>query len=91
MVPIKVTRDDEEGNSFNNTCDVAKSQSFSAIVDLTWGGWYEMKMEAQKNGMPYVRLEGANHQFVKVKRNELKRTRGKNETLCKIFTILLTL
>ena len=70
MVPIKVTRDDEEGNSFNNTCDVAKSQSFSAIVDLTWGGWYEMKMEAQKNGMPYVRLEGANHQFVKVKSSE---------------------
>ena len=69
MVPIKVTRDDEEGNSFNNTCDVAKSQSFSAIVDLTWGGWYEMKMEAQKNGMPYVRLEGANHQFVKVNKS----------------------
>ena len=69
MVPIKVARDDEDGNSFNNTCDVAKSQSFSAIVDLTWGGWHEMKMEAQKNGMPYVRLEGANHQFVKVNKS----------------------
>ena len=65
MVPVKVDRD-VKGPFYNDTCNVAKSQSFSAIVDLTWGGWHEFKMEAEKNGMPYIRLEGANHQFVKV-------------------------
>ena len=25
-----------------------------------------MKKEAESNGMPYIRLEAANHQFVKV-------------------------
>ena len=48
---------------------ISDSKQGSAIVDLTWGGWHEMKMEAQKNGMPYVRLEGANHQFVKVNKS----------------------
>ena len=67
MVPVKVDRD-VKGPFYNDTCNVAKSQSFSAIVDLTWGGWHEFKMEAEKNGMPYIRLEGANHQFVKVSR-----------------------
>ena len=55
----------QEAN-YNSTCDVAKSDSFSAIIDLTWGGWDDFKMEAEKNGMPYIRFEAANHQFVKV-------------------------
>ena len=65
VVTAEVNRDDEVA-SFNNTCNVANSQTFSAIIDLTWGGWDDMKKEAEKNGMPYLRLEAANHQFVKV-------------------------
>ena len=45
---------------------MAESDFFSAIVDLTWGGWAAMKMEAEMNGMPYIRLESTNNQFVKV-------------------------
>ena len=51
--------------SYQSACQVAEAEGFSAILDLTWGGWDEIKMQAEKNGMPYVRLEGANHQFVK--------------------------
>lgn len=65
MEKADVDRDNEEA-SYNATCDLANSQEFSAIVDLTWGGWDDMKMQAEKNGMPYIRLEAANHQFVKV-------------------------
>ena len=57
--------------SFNSTCDVGSSQSFSAVIDMTWGGWEEMKKEAENNGMPYIRLEAANHQFVKVQSEKL--------------------
>ena len=49
-----------------SACEVAQSDSFSAIVDLTWGGWAAIKMEAEMNGMPYIRLESTNSQFVKV-------------------------
>lgn len=66
MVPIQVNRDEDEEASLNSSCQVAKSEPFSAAVDLTWGGWDEFKLEAEKNGMPYIRLEGANHQFVQV-------------------------
>ena len=30
-----------------------------------------MKKEAENNGMPYIRLEAANHQFVKVQSGKL--------------------
>ena len=57
-------RDDEEA-SYQTACKAAEAEGYSAILDLTWGGWDDMKMQAEKSGMPYVRLEGANHQFVK--------------------------
>ena len=56
---------DDERASYQTACQVAEAEGFSAILDLTWRGWDEMKMQAQKSGMPYVRLEGANHPFVK--------------------------
>ena len=56
---------DDEAASYQAACQVAEAEGFSAILDLTWGGWDEIKMQAEKSGMPYVRLEGANHQFVK--------------------------
>ena len=70
VVSAQVNRDDEVA-SFNSTCDVGSSQSFSAVIDMTWGGWEEMKKEAENNGMPYIRLEAANHQFVKVQSGKL--------------------
>jgi hypothetical protein len=57
-------RDDEEA-SYQTACKAAEAEGYSAILDLTWGGWDDFKMQAEKSGMPYVRLEGANHQFVK--------------------------
>ena len=72
VVSAQVNRDDEVA-SFNSTCDVGSSQSFSAVIDMTWGGWEEMKKEAENNGMPYIKLEAANHQFVKVQSEKLER------------------
>ncbi len=55
MLALKVDREDEE-NSLSSACNVAGSETFSAFIDLTWGGWEDMKMQAEKNGIPYVRL-----------------------------------
>ena len=69
MVPFEVSKSDEEAEeaSFTNACNLlAESEFFSAIVDLTWRGWKKMHRAAEKGGMPYIRLESSNRQFVKV-------------------------
>ena len=37
---------------------------FSAVVDLTWGGWVEGRMAAKDLGVPFVRMQSANHLFM---------------------------
>ena len=37
---------------------------FSAVVDLTWGGWVEGRMAAKDLGVPYVRMQSPNHLFM---------------------------
>ncbi len=52
----------------NDTCELLGSTSdFSLIVDLTWGGWEELREKADAAGFPYLRLETENHQFVQVR------------------------
>ena len=41
-------------------------RDFSAIVDLTWGGWDDIQFSAANNGFPYLRIEATNFQFVQV-------------------------
>jgi len=50
---------------FNDTCAQLKQKQFTAIIDMTWGGWREAEKVATANGLPYMRIETANHQFVK--------------------------
>ena len=65
IIPWKINRG-EEANYFSNTCNLIEAEPFSAIIDLSWGGWKEIQNQAIYNGMPYLRLDAANHQFVKV-------------------------
>ena len=50
---------------YNETCEVLQQKSFSLILDLTWGGWAEIRSVAERNGLPYLRLETAKHLFVR--------------------------
>ena len=50
---------------YNQTCDVLKQKSFSLVLDLTWGGWTELRSVAERNALPYLRLETAKHLFVR--------------------------
>ena len=50
---------------YNETCEVLKQKTFSLILDLTWGGWTELREVAERNGLPYLRLETAKHLFVR--------------------------
>ena len=54
-----------EDQIFNDTCAQLRQKQFSAIIDMTWGGWREVQKIATANGLPYLRIETANHQFVK--------------------------
>ena len=56
---------EDEDETFNNTCAQLKQKQFTAIIDMTWGGWREAEKVAAANGLPYLRIETANHQFVK--------------------------
>ena len=42
-----------------------ESQSFSAVIDMAWGGWIKGRKSGFEMGIPYVRVEAANHPFVK--------------------------
>ena len=41
-----------------------ESQSFSAVIDMAWGGWIKGRKSGFEMGIPYVRVEAANHPFV---------------------------
>ena len=42
-----------------------QSQEFTAVVDMAWGGWIKGRKSGLEMGIPYVRVEAANHPFVK--------------------------
>ena len=64
MRSVDPTNDDIE--SYDLACEKAISKGYSAMVDLTWGGWNAMEDVANVNGFPYVRIDASNHQFIKV-------------------------
>ena len=45
-------------------CGKVQSGQFSAIVDMAWGGWIKGRRTAAQLGLPYLRVESANHLFV---------------------------
>ena len=64
---LNIERESDE-TQLNATCDrMAADADYSAVVDLSWGGWMALKDQAEAAGFPYVRVEAANHQFVRVK------------------------
>lgn len=62
---MQIDRENDE-NQLNDTCTILSAGSFSLIVDLSWGGWQELRDKAKASGFPYIRLDAANHQFVQV-------------------------
>ena len=52
--------------SYDVACEKAITKGYSAMVDLTWGGWDAMEDVANANGFPYIRIDASNHQFIKV-------------------------
>ena len=51
---------------YNDMCSLlSRSGTVSMVVDLTWGGWIKGRKEAEKMGLPFVRLQAAQmHPFV---------------------------
>ena len=56
---------------------------FSAVADLTWGGWVEGKMAAVELGVPYVRMQSANHLFMQAADDLLRK--GPKLKRCRIL------
>ena len=64
LVLLAVDHQQEEA-AYNDTCGQLGQRRFSGVVDLSWGGWRPVREAAGRNGLPYVRLETANHPFVR--------------------------
>ena len=47
----------EESEETSAFCDMIVNESFSAIVDLTWGGWAVAEQLSLDIGIPYVQIE----------------------------------
>ena len=52
--------------SYDAVCEKSVSNGYSAMIDLTWGGWEAMEDVASANGFPYLRIDSSNQQFIKV-------------------------
>ena len=50
---------DEESDAQQNSsfCQQLSSGSFSAVVDLSWGGWYAAQQISAEKNIPYIRIE----------------------------------
>ena len=42
-------------SSMNQTCGVLSQQQYTAVLDLSWGGWSGLRTMAQSVGLPYLR------------------------------------
>ena len=45
-------------------CQMLETGAYSAVVDMAWGGWIKGRKTANELGLPYLRVEAANHLFV---------------------------
>ena len=55
---------DDLGSSLEDSCGLLRQQQFSVILDLSWGGWEAARRVAELSGVPYLRLQTANHALV---------------------------
>ena len=62
-------------NVLLNFCCIFVSREFSAVVDLTSGGFDDIAKVSSDNGFPYLRIEATNYQFVQVKKSTLQMSR----------------
>ena len=51
-------------SSLTDTCGQLKQQSWTLVVDMSWGGWDKLRTAVEANGVPYLRVETAKHLFV---------------------------
>ncbi len=49
---------------YQELCLRLGSGDYSAVVDMAWGGWIKGRKTAAALGLPYIRVESANHLFV---------------------------
>ena len=49
---------------YEEMCGLLSSGDYSAVVDMAWGGWIKGRKTAAALGLPYIRVESANHLFV---------------------------
>ncbi len=50
--------------AYTDMCKELEKGSYSAVVDLTWGGWIKGRKTANELALPYIRMQSANHLFV---------------------------
>ena len=49
-----------------------EASSFTVVVDMAWGGWIKGRKSGFEMGIPYIRVEAANHPFVRAVDNYLQ-------------------
>lgn len=57
---------------YADLCTLLASGKYSAVIDMAWGGWIKGRKTANSLGLPYLRIEAANHLFVQAADDFLK-------------------
>lgn len=63
-VAARLAMDHEADGEDAPLCGALEGGSFSAVVDLSWGGWAAGRRAAGEAGAPYVHVEASNKPFV---------------------------
>ena len=72
MMQITINHTDKV-SAFENACNVYKSFTFSAIIDMTLGeGWIDMKKQAKNNRIPYIHFENEKCHLIKASNEYLQ-------------------
>ena len=61
--PIVFKRKESDARH-TDMCSKLADGTYSAVVDMAWGGWIKGRKTANELGIPYIRVESANHLFV---------------------------
>ncbi len=74
-VTHRLAVDHERDSDETPLCDALSAEGpFSAIVDLSWGGWAAGRRAAAEGGVPYVHVEASNKPFVMVRPTRMSRS-----------------
>ena len=64
VTPTRFVIDHDDDTDTTSFCTALAGDTFSAVIDLSWGGWENVQKIVEASDIPYVHVEASNKPFV---------------------------